>query len=102
MRLVGEAYGWLEDTHIDCRCWLVSQNLFLTRYAPHLFYASKADYSEPNVEEPEPKLKDVEDSKPESEVEELSIDSCRSFYRAYHGVIVFVATYNIPLILEIV
>ena len=79
MGLVGEAYGWLEDSHIDCRCWLVSQNLFHTRYALHFLYASEADYNAPNVEKPEPK--DVEDSeaepkvkKPEPEVEETEVE----------------------------
>jgi len=68
MRLVGEAYGWLEDSHIDCQCWLVLQNLFYTRYVPYLFYAFEANYSEPNVEEPEPK--DIQDSEPEIELKE--------------------------------
>jgi len=40
MRLIGEAYKLLEDSHIDCRYWLVLQNLFRTRYVSHL-YASK-------------------------------------------------------------
>ena len=69
MRLVGDE--WLKDSHIDCRCQLVIQNLFRTWYASHLLYASEADYSEPNVEKSEPK--DVEDSKPESEVEEAEV-----------------------------
>jgi len=75
MRLVGEAYGWLEYSHIDCRCCLVLQNLFRTRYVPHLLYTSEAAYNEPNVEKPEPK--DVEDSElePEPEVEDLPIET---------------------------
>ena len=55
MRLVGEAYGWLEDTYINCRCWLVLQELLRAQYAPHILYASEADYREPDVVEPEPK-----------------------------------------------
>ena len=58
----------VEDSHIDCRCWLVLQNLFRTQYVSHLLYASKANYSELNVEEPESEPKHVEDSEPELEV----------------------------------
>ena len=59
-------------SYIDCRCWLVSQNLFRTRYAPHLLYASETDYSEPNVKEPEPK--NGEDSELEPKVEEPKVE----------------------------
>ena len=42
-------------------------------YAPHLLYASEADYSEPNVEEPdpEPEPKVDDESEPGPEVVEL-------------------------------
>ena len=112
MRLVEEACEWLEESHIDYRCWLVLQNLFYTRYAPYLSYASEADYNEPNVEEPEPK--DVEDSEPEPEVkepepevtelevEELSIETLVDLStEPTHEVIVFVATYDFSLVFEI-
>jgi len=36
MKLAGEAYWWWEDSHIDCRNWLILQELLHTRYAPHL------------------------------------------------------------------
>jgi len=36
MKLVGEVYWWWEDSHIDCRDWLILQELLHTRYAPHL------------------------------------------------------------------
>ena len=45
-------------------------NLFRTRYAPHLLYASETNYNEPNVKEPAPEPKDVEDSESEQEVKE--------------------------------
>ena len=35
MKLVGEVYWWWEDNHIDCRDWLILQELH-ARYAPHL------------------------------------------------------------------
>ena len=35
MKLAGEAYWWWEDSHINCRDWLVLQDL-RTRYASHL------------------------------------------------------------------
>ena len=80
MRLVGEAYGWLEDTYINCRCLLVLQELLRAQYAPHILYASEADYREPDVVESEPK--DVEHSEtesavkePEPEIEELPIET---------------------------
>jgi len=43
---------------------------FCTRYASHLLYASEANYSKPNVEEPEPEPKDVKDSESEPELKE--------------------------------
>ena len=36
MKLVGKAYWWWKDSHIDCRDWFILQELLHTRYAPHL------------------------------------------------------------------
>ena len=36
MKLTGEAYWWWKDSHIDCRNWLIFQELLRARYAPQL------------------------------------------------------------------
>ena len=36
MKLTGEAYQWCEDSHDNYQDWLVLQEFFRTRYAPHL------------------------------------------------------------------
>jgi len=54
MKLVGLAYWWWKDSHIDDQCWFVLQNHIRTLYAPHFIYASEVDCEVPNVEhEPE-------------------------------------------------
>ena len=54
MKLIGKAYYWEKDSHIDCRSWFVLKDLFRTLYAPHLRYSSETNYKESNVEyEPE-------------------------------------------------
>ena len=42
MKLVGQAYWWWKDSHIDH---------LRTLYAPHLLYVSEADYNELNVKQ---------------------------------------------------
>ena len=55
MRLVGYAYLWWRDSHIDDQYWFVLQDHFRSLYAPHLLYVSGVDCEELNVEqEPEP------------------------------------------------
>jgi len=55
MKLVGQAYWWWKDNHVNDQCWFVLQDYLRTLYAPHILYASEADYNEPNVEQ-DPKL----------------------------------------------
>ena len=54
MKLVGRAYWWWKDSHINDKCWFVLQDHLHTLYALHLLYVSEVDCKEPNVEyEPE-------------------------------------------------
>jgi len=72
MRLVGEAYWWWKDSHIECRDWFVLQDLLLTRYNQYLerpqFSDLVAEYKEilvgmgkilesMTVKDPEPRVK---------------------------------------------
>ena len=73
-KLVGKAYCWGKERHIDYRCWFVLKDL-CTLYAPHLLYLSEADYKEPEVvDEPEPLIvdkpepQDVDEPDPEPPV----------------------------------
>jgi len=55
MRLFEEDYWWWKNNHNFCRCWIVLQDLFRTRYAPHLLTVS-----EPKIEqEPKPKRQSI-------------------------------------------
>ena len=50
MKLVGQAYWWWKDSHIDDQCWFALQGHLCTLYAPHLLYASEIDCEKSNVE----------------------------------------------------
>ena len=81
MKLVGKAYCWRKDTHIDYRCWFVLKDLFRALNAPHLLYSSEEDYNEPTVaDEPEPAVEPesdptiIDEPEPNPEIEKLLIE----------------------------
>jgi len=62
MMLVGQAYWWWKDSHIDDQCWFVLQDHLHTLYALHLLYAYEVAYNEPNVDqEPKPESQPILD-----------------------------------------
>jgi len=59
MKLVGKAYCWRKNNHIDYRCWFVLKDLFCVLYASRFLYSSEKGYKEPEA---------AYESEPESEV----------------------------------
>ena len=62
--LVGQTYWWWKNSRINDQCWFILQDHLRSLYAPHRFYASKADYNDLNIEqgsEPKPESRSFAD-----------------------------------------